>query len=184
MIFTEQHIEGVFIITPEPFSDKRGLLRRHFCQREYSKVGVMSEVKQCNVSENINQYTLRGFHYQMKPFGEDKTISCMNGAIYDVVIDLRKESKTYLNWESFNLTKENRLNLFVPRGCANAYLTLKDNTWIFYYHSEFYTPGAEGGIRYNDPFFNINWPVEPQIISDRDLHHSNFDPDLFLKMLL
>jgi len=181
MIFKKQNIEGVFIIAPEAYSDKRGLLRRHFCQREYYETGIMSEVKQCNVSENTHQYTIRGFHYQLPPYGEDKTLSCMNGAIYDVVIDIRKQSKTFLHCESFNLTKENRLSLFVPKGCANAYLTLEDNTWIFYYHSEFYTPGAERGICYNDPFFKINWPAEPEVISDKDLNHPPFDPDLFLK---
>lgn len=180
MIFKEQNLEGVFLIEPESHFDNRGQLRRHYCQREYSNVGIISEVKQCNISENLHKYTLRGFHYQMPPYGEDKTISCINGAIYDVVIDLRRESKTFLQWASFELSKENRLSIFVPKGCSNAYLTLEDNTWIFYYHSEFYTPTAEGGICYNDPFFNIHWPAAPVMISDRDLDHSPFNPNFFL----
>ena len=182
MIFKKQNIAGVFIIDPEPFSDNRGQLRRHFCQREFKNAGIMDEVKQCNVSENLKKFTLRGFHYQLPPYDEDKIISCMNGSIFDVVIDLRKESKTYLHWESFTLSKENKLGLFVPKGCTNAYITLEDNTWIFYYHSEFYTPGAEGGICYNDPFFKINWPFEPEVISERDLNHPPFDPNVFQNM--
>ena len=174
MIFKKQKIEDVLIISPEPFTDNRGLLRRHYCQKEFSNAGVDFNILQCNVSENKLKYTLRGFHYQSAPFGENKVISSMNGSIFDVVIDLRKNSKTFLQWEAYKLTKENRLSLFVPKGCANAYLTLEDNTWIFYYHSEFYTPGAEVGIRYNDPYFNIQWPFEPVVISDKDRTYPNF----------
>ena len=91
-----------------------------------------------------------------------------------MVVDLREESKTYLKWQSFELTEENRLSLYVPIGCANAYLTLQDNTWILYYHSEFYAPGGEGGIRYNDPLFKFRWPYEPKVISDKDLSCLDF----------
>lgn len=181
MIFEKQRLEGVFIITPEPFKDKRGMLRRHYCAKELKENGINYDVKQCNVSENKLKCTLRGFHYQSEPYGEDKIISCMNGSIFNVVIDLRKNSKTYLQWESFNLSKGNRKELFVPKGYANAYLTLEENTWIFYYHSEFYSSGSEGGICYNDPFFDIKWPSEPQMISDKDLSYSNFNPNTFLK---
>lgn len=139
----------------------------------------MIDVKQCNVSENKKQYTLRGFHCQLPPYGENKIISCIKGAIFDVVVDLRVDSDSYLRWESFELTEENRLSLYVPKGCANAYLTLQDNSWIFYYHSEFYAPIAEAGIRYNDPLFKFEWPAEPKIISDKDLNLSDFTPNLF-----
>jgi len=178
MKFIKKNLSGLFIIKPEPYSDKRGLLRRHFCQQEFGEQGIMTDVKQCNISENRLSHTLRGFHYQHPPYGEDKILSCFKGAIYDVVVDLRRHSKTYLKWESFELTEQNRLSLYVPKGCANAYLTLQDNTWIFYYHSEFYTLGAEAAIRYNDPFFKFDWPAEPIVISDKDKCHPDFNPDL------
>jgi len=174
MIFHKQKINGVFIIEPEPYFDERGILRRHFCQREFNEQGIAIDVKQCNISENKKLHTLRGFHYQLPPYGENKILSCIKGAIFDVVIDLREDSDSYLKWESFELTEENRLSLYLPKGCANAYLTLQDNTWIFYFHSEYYSPLAEAGIRYNDPLFNIGWPAEPKIISKKDLEIPNF----------
>jgi len=177
MIFHKQKINGVFIIEPKPYFDERGLLRRHFCQREFNEQGIVIDVKQCNISENKKQYTLRGFHYQLPPYGENKILSCIKGAIFDVIVDLREDSDSYLKWESFELTEENRLSLYLPKGCANAYLTLQDNTWIFYYHSEFFSPMAEAGIRYNDPLFKFIWPAEPKIISSKDLNLSDFTPN-------
>ena len=130
----------------------------------------MTEIKQCNVSENPQKHTLRGFHFQYPPHGENKVISCIKGSIYDIVVDLREESETYLKWQHFELSEENRLSIYVPIGCANAYITLSDNTWILYYHSEFYSPGNEGGIRYNDPLFKFYWPADPRVISNKDLN--------------
>lgn len=176
MIFHKQKLPGVFIIEPESCLDRRGLLRRHFCRREFARQGIKMQVKQCNISENKKRYTLRGFHYQLAPYGEDKVLSCIKGAIFDVVVDLRQNSDTYLKWVSFKLSEENRLSLFVPKGCANAYLTLKNNTWIFYYHSEFYTPGAESAIRYNDPRFKFKWPAPPVVISEKDRNYPDFNP--------
>ena len=176
MKFTEQKLEGIYLIEPEPYKDQRGMLRRNFCQEEFNRFGLMSEIKQTNVSENKKKYTLRGFHFQLVPFGENKVISCMKGGIYDIVVDLRKESKTYLQWQSFDLTEENRLSLYVSIGCANAYLTLDDSTWILYYHSEFYAPGNELSVRYNDPLFKFKWPSEPKVISDKDLNIPDYTP--------
>ncbi len=177
MKFSEQKLEEVYLIEPEPYEDERGMLRRHFCQHEFAEYGLMTEIKQTNVSENRKKHTLRGFHFQSPPHGENKVISCIKGSIYDIVVDLRKKSKTHLQWQSFELTEENRLSLYVPIGCANAYLSLQDNTWILYYHSEFYTPGAENGIRYNDLFFKFKWPAEPKVISDKDLNLPDFTPN-------
>jgi dTDP-4-dehydrorhamnose 3,5-epimerase len=168
MIVTEEKLSGVFTAQPESHCDERGLLRRHFCQREFGSHGIMTDVRQCNVSENRQIHTLRGFHYQLPPHGEDKILSCMRGSIFDVVLDMREDSSTYLKWQSFELTAESRLSLCVPSGCANAYLTLEPETWVFYYHSEFYTPNAEAAIRYDDPFFSFEWPAPPAVISDRD----------------
>ena len=169
MNFIRQKFSGVYLIEPEPHEDERGMLRRHFCQHEFNEFGLMTDIKQCNVSENPQKHTLRGFHFQYPPHGENKVISCIKGSIYDIVVDLREESETYLQWQRFELTEENRLSIYVPIGCANAYITLSDNTRILYYHSEFYMPGDEGGIRYNDPFFKFHWPAEPEVISEKDL---------------
>jgi dTDP-4-dehydrorhamnose 3,5-epimerase len=178
MRFTEQQIEGVYLIEPEPYKDERGMLRRHFCQNEFADFGLMTEIKQTNISENKKMHTLRGFHFQYPPYGENKVISCVKGSIYNIVVDLRKESNTFMKWQSFDLTEENRLSIYVPQGCANAYLTLQDNTWILYYHSEFYAPGGEGGICYNDPLFNFEWPCKkPAHLSEKDASWPNYIPE-------
>lgn len=176
MKFFDQKIQGVYIIKPEPFEDHRGMLRRHFCQNEFKAKGLFSEVRQTNVSENFKQYTLRGFHYQIEPKREAKVLSCLRGSIYDIIVDLRPKSSTYLQWESFQLSADSRESLYVPEGCANAWMTTEDNTAIFYYHSEFFSPGFEGGIRYNDPLFNFKWPHEPVVMSDKDKNYPDFKP--------
>ena len=129
MKFNEQSISGVFLIESEPFIDERGAFRRHFCKKEFTNHGIENVVEQANVSENKFACTLRGFHYQLPPFGEGKTLSCLNGSIFDIVVDLREDSKTFMGWVSFELSCENRKSLHVPPGCANAFLTLEDNFW-------------------------------------------------------
>ncbi|MBF0430813.1 MAG: dTDP-4-dehydrorhamnose 3,5-epimerase family protein [Fibrobacteria bacterium] len=176
MKFIEQQIEGVWLIEPEPFRDDRGALRRHFCQKEFSDHGITSDIAQGNISENINAYTLRGFHYQISPFEESKTLSCYSGSLYDVVVDLRPESSTFLKWVPLTIDAEKKQSIHVPSGCANAYLTLDINTCVHYYMSEFYHPGSYRGFRYNDPFFNITWPREPEMISEKDKGYSDFNP--------
>jgi len=176
MKFKEQKIESVYLIEPEPHEDERGMLRRHFCQNEFVEYDLMTEIRQTNVSENREKHTLRGFHFQYPPDGENKVISCIKGSIYDIVVDLRPKSKTYKQWQAFELTELTRLSIYVPIGCANAYMTLENNTWILYYHSEFYSPGSEGSIRYNDPYFKFIWPAEPKIISDKDLNILDWSP--------
>ena len=176
MKFHEQKLPGVFLIEPEPFVDERGTLRRHFCQDEMAAHGIAMTVRQGNISENPRRHTLRGFHFQYPPFGEAKMLSCVRGAIYDIIVDLRPTSPTYLRWARVELSEENRLTLFVPAGCGNAWMTLTEHTWIHYYHSEVYTPGAEGGIRYNDPLFGFVWPAAPALVSARDTSHPDFVP--------
>lgn len=176
MKFEEQKIQGVYLIKPEPFSDHRGMLRRHFCQKEFKAQGLFSEVRQTNISENHKAFTLRGFHYQLKPQSEAKVINCLKGSIYDIVVDIRPESPTYLQWQDFEISAESRTSIYLPEGCANAWMTLQDDTWIFYYHSEFFSPGFEGGIRYNDPLFQFRWPREPVVISDKDRNYPDFKP--------
>jgi dTDP-4-dehydrorhamnose 3,5-epimerase len=174
MIFTEQEIKGVYKIEAEPYEDERGAFRRHFCDKEFAKNGIVTDMKQSNVSENNFAHTLRGFHYQVEPYAEGKTLSCLKGKIYDVVVDLRKDSLTYMKWISIELSGENRTSVHIAPGCANAFLTLEDNCLMHYYCSESYNPSAERGIRFNDPAFNFTWPVEPKVISDKDLNHPDF----------
>jgi len=175
MKFIKQQIKDLYLIKPEGFKDKRGMLRRHFCQNEFKVKNINFKIKQTNISENYKKFTLRGFHYQKEPYGEDKVISCIKGSIYNIVLDIRQDSKTYKKCQSFQLNEENRLSLILPKGCANAYLTLKNNTWILYYHSEFYKKNSEKRIRYDDPMFNFHWPKKPKVISDKDINVKDFE---------
>ena len=174
MIFKETNIQGCFLIEPEPFADNRGVFRRHFDATEFEAHGIVSEVKQANISENFRPFTLRGFHYQLPPHGEGKTLSCMKGKIYDIVVDLRPDSKTFLKWVSFELSRENRLSIHIPPGCANAFMTLEADSVIHYYCSQNYNLQAESGVRYNDPLFSFIWPYEPEVISDKDKSWPDF----------
>lgn len=178
MKFHEQKLPGVFLIEPEPFKDDRGVFRRHFCKKEFEARGLDSRVSQANVSENLFKHTLRGFHYQLFPHGEDKTISCLKGSLYDIVVDLRVDSPTYLKWIHVDITAENRMAIHVPKGCANAFFTMEDNTLAQYYVSEFYHPQSEAGIRYNDPTFKFEWPTKPAHISKKDETHPDFNPEI------
>lgn len=177
MKFIEQKLKGVYIIEPTPFSDERGVFRRHFCHKEFGINNISDAVKQANVSENNFALTLRGFHYQVSPFGEGKTLSCLKGSIYDIIVDLRKDSETYMQWISVELNESNRHSIHIAPGCANAFLTLEDNCLIQYYCSEEYHPEAERGIRYNDPAFSFVWPHQPKIISEKDNNHPDYKPE-------
>jgi len=174
MKFFEQKIKGVFIIEAESVIDDRGIFRRQFCEKEFADHGIANNISQANISENHHALTLRGFHYQDHPFAEAKTLSCLRGKLYDVIVDLREESITYMEWISVEISGDNRKCLHIPIGCANAFLTLEKNCMINYYISQSYEPSAEKGIRYNDPSFDFKFPAEPIIISDRDLNHPDF----------
>lgn len=176
MKFHKQKIKGVYLIEPEPFVDDRGIYRRHFCQNEFKVQGIPTKVAQANIVENKHAFTLRGFHYQKPPFEEGKTLSCIKGAAYDIVLDIDPKSPTYLQWIGFKLDDKNRNSLYIPPNCTHAILTLKDNTLIHYYTSEFYAPKSEGGIRYNDPYFKFKWPHQPEVISKKDQNHPDFIP--------
>jgi dTDP-4-dehydrorhamnose 3,5-epimerase len=174
MKFIEQSLPGVFLIEPEPFTDDRGVFRRHFCQDEFKKYGIANQVQQANVSENKYAYTLRGFHYQLTPFGEGKTLSCLKGKIYDIIVDLRKDSPTYMKWISFELNDENRHSIHIAPGCANAFLTMTGGCLIQYYCSQSYSPEHERGIRYDDAAFDFKWPHKPECISEKDNEHPDY----------
>ncbi len=174
MKILSQTIDDLYLIEPNPFIDERGSFSRHFCAEEFIKAGISPEVKQANISENKYAKTLRGFHYQLSPFSEGKTISCLKGSIYDIIVDLRVKSKTYMKWLSYELTEKNRLSVHVPPGCAHAFLTLENNCLVYYYCSNYYNPESERGIRYNDPAFNFEWPLSPEIVSDKDKSHPDY----------
>ncbi len=174
MLFHETKLKGVFIIEAEPFIDDRGAFRRHFCKKEFSQNGIVSGVEQANVSENIHAWTLRGFHYQLGSDAEGKTLSCLRGAIYDIIVDLRPNSDTYMQWVSVELNENNRKSIHIAPGCANAFLTLEAHSVIQYYVSAAYNPNAERGIRYNDPAFEFTWPREPEFISEKDANHPDY----------
>ena len=175
MKFFKQELPGVFLIEPEPFVDDRGSFRRHFCKQEFAENGITIDIAQCNVSENKYAFTLRGFHYQLSPHSEGKTLSCLKGSIYDIIVDLRPTSEKYMQWVGFELSQDNRRSVHIAPGCAHAFLTLEDECVIHYYCSEPFIPNLERGIRYNDPAFNFKWPKHPQFISDKDMSHPDYD---------
>jgi dTDP-4-dehydrorhamnose 3,5-epimerase len=176
MTFTELDVKGVFLIEPTVHADERGSFRRHFCTAEFAAHGLDPAVVQGNISENAQQGTVRGFHYQAGRSSEAKTLSCMTGALHDIVLDLRPGSPTFLQWVAARISAADRRSLHVPAGCANAWLTLAPDTAIHYYMSEMFAPGAARGIRYNDPAFGFRWPMEPVVISERDRTFPDFDP--------
>lgn len=178
MKFIELKIPGLWLIEPDVHADSRGSFRRHFCAREFDAHGMETVVAQGNISDNPAKGTLRGFHYQVEPNEEAKTISCLTGAVYDVVIDLRPSSPTFLTWDAIKISAHDRRSLYVPAGCANAWLTTEPHTILHYYMSKFFVPEAGRGIRYNDPFFAVRWPLEPSVISERDRGYPDFDPPL------
>jgi dTDP-4-dehydrorhamnose 3,5-epimerase len=166
--FTQLEILGAWLIEPELVSDERGVFRRHFCKKEFAEHGIEADIAQGNVSENPHKYTLRGFHYQTAPHSEGKTISCLKGRLYDIVVDLRPDSATYLKWVPVNIDSRDRKSLYVPPGCANAYLTMESDTIVHYYMSNFYAPHADRGFRFDDPSFNFVWPAAPRLVSNKD----------------
>ena len=176
MILKEQEFKDVWLIQAEPISDRRGSLRRHFCQNEFKLTGLQMNIAQTNISENFNKHTLRGFHYQSAPHEENKILTCLQGSFYDVIVDLRPNSETFLKWMALELSMGDNLSVYVPAGCANAYLTLSKSTTILYYMSEFYNPNSYTGFRYDDPLFSVKWPSEPAVISEKDKSFDNFDP--------
>jgi len=175
MIFKITELEGAFIIEPEKIEDQRGFFARGYCDKEFDAYGLNSKWVQCNISFNKIRSTLRGMHYQSKPHREVKLVRCTAGAIYDVIIDLRPDSLTYKKWTAAELTSENHKMLYVPKGFAHGYQTLTENSEVFYFVSEFYAPGFEQGIRWDDPHIGITWPEPaPSVISDKDKHWPDY----------
>jgi dTDP-4-dehydrorhamnose 3,5-epimerase len=169
MIFEETKLPGVCVIEVQRLKDDRGFFGRSFCRNEFVGRGLNPDVAQCNVSFNREAGTLRGMHYQLAPHAEDKLIRCTRGKLYDVIVDLRRESPTFRQWIALELTGDNQRMLYAPKGCAHGFLTLEDNTEVFYQMSEFYHAESASGVRWNDPVFGIQWPLGVQmILSERD----------------
>ncbi len=175
MIFYETKLKGAFIIDVKKAEDERGFFGRTWCKKEFEEHGLNSEIVQTNMSYNEKTGTLRGMHYQIAPFAETKTVRCTAGSIYDVIVDLRPESDTFMQWIGVTLTDENSRMLYVPDGFAHGFITLEDHTSIHYMVTEYYTPAAEAGIRYDDPAFHIKWPLAPTIVSVKDKMHPAFN---------
>jgi dTDP-4-dehydrorhamnose 3,5-epimerase len=168
MFFTETKLKGAFIIEPEKLEDDRGFFARSWCQREFEAHGLNPRLVQCSISYNKSKGTLRGIHYQTTPYEEAKLVRCTSGSIYDAIVDLRPESATFKQYIGEILTGQNHRMLYVPEGFAHGFLTLEDNTEVFYQISEFYSPEHGQGVRWNDPAFGIKWPLAPSVMSDRD----------------
>jgi dTDP-4-dehydrorhamnose 3,5-epimerase len=175
MLFTETKLSGAYLIKPEPNEDDRGFFARTYCAREFRKLDLTPCSAQCNVSYNRKKGTLRGMHYQAAPFGEAKLVSCLAGAIYDVIIDLRPDSPSYCQWLGLELhARRPRSMLYIPVGFAHGFQTLADDTEVFYQMSEFYHPESARGVRWNDPAFGIVWPHIEPTISEKDQSFPDF----------
>jgi dTDP-4-dehydrorhamnose 3,5-epimerase len=168
MRFVQTKLKEVYEVHMEPTTDHRGFFARSWCRREFENHGLNPKLVQCNVSFNPHQGTLRGMHYQDAPHKEAKVVRCTRGSVFDVAIDLRPDSATYKQWVGVELSAEKRNMLYVPEGFAHGFLTLEDDTEVFYQMSEFYEPDCGRGVRWDDPAFSIEWPSLVRVISERD----------------
>ena len=164
----ESRLAGVVSIEPELHTDARGFFARIFCRDEFRRLGLPADIAQENLSYNERKGTLRGLHYQAEPGGEAKLVRCIRGVIHDVVVDLRRASATFGQWESFRLDDVNRRSLFIPAGCAHGFQTLADATELHYAMSAPYAPHLDLGVRWNDPDLGIAWPLADPILSEAD----------------
>lgn len=177
MILTETALKGAYIVEPEKYEDDRGYFARVFCETEFESHGFKISMLQSNIGFSHKKGTIRGLHYQVYPYAEVKLIRCIKGSIFDVIIDLRPDSLTYKQWFGIELNSTNNKMLLVPENFAHGYQCLANNTEVFYQVSQFYTPGAERGIRWDDPAFDIQWPeMYHPIVSEKDNQWPNFTP--------
>jgi dTDP-4-dehydrorhamnose 3,5-epimerase len=195
MLFTETKLKGAYIVDIEKLEDERGFFARSYCYREFEEHGLNPRLVQCNISFNLKKGTLRGMHYQAAPYEEARLVRCVRGSIYDVIIDIRPGSATYCQWIAVELaapcsqltaqgsppaahcsqlTAHSYTMLYIPEGFAHGFLTMEDNTEVFYQMSEFHAPDYARGFRWNDPGFRIKWPDDVKVISDRDRSYPDF----------
>jgi dTDP-4-dehydrorhamnose 3,5-epimerase len=174
VLFSETAVPGVWIVTPEPKEDFRGFFARTWCDREFAAVGICEQWVQSSISFNKKKGTLRGMHYQRPPYAEAKLIRCTMGRIHDVVLDLRRDTPTFKRHIVIELSAMNRNMVYIPHGLAHGFQTLEDDTEVLYQMSEFYAPGHDAGVRWNDPAFGIVWPESDPILSERDSSYPDF----------
>jgi dTDP-4-dehydrorhamnose 3,5-epimerase len=174
MIFSATPLAGAYVVDVEQRADDRGFFARTWCQREFADMGLSHDVVQCNLSHTTRRGTLRGMHWQAAPYGEAKLVRCTRGSIWDVIIDLRPDSPTYTRHFGVELTSVSARALFVPEGFAHGFVTLEDETDVFYQMSQFYEPSAARGVRWNDPAFGIAWPISDPLLHPRDAHYPDF----------
>lgn len=177
MIFHETPVSGVRLVELEKRGDSRGFFARMFCKNEFNEAGLETNFVQVNNSFSSKRGTLRGLHYQLPPAAEVKLVRCVRGALWDVVVDLRPDSPTFLKWYGAELSAENRHMMYVPRGCAHAFVTLTDDAEAIYMVSAFYSPSDERGVRWNDPRISIAWPIEPIELSAKDASWPDLDDE-------
>lgn len=174
MIFTETKLKGAFLIELEKFEDERGFFALSWSAKNFAARGLESKLVECNISFNNRKGTVRGMHYQQAPHGQVKVVSCTRGAIYDVIVDLRPASPTFKQWASANLTADNHLAVYVPADFAHGFQTLEDNSEVCYQMSTPYVPGSGRGVRWNDPFIGVEWPMTVEVINSRDASYADF----------
>jgi len=174
MIFAATGLEDAWLIDIEPREDERGFFARTWCRQELTAHGLDTEIAQESISFNRHRGTVRGLHFQRRPHEETKIVRCTRGAIFDVIVDLRRYSPTYLRWQGFELTAENRRAIYVPKGFAHGFQTVIDNAEVAYQISAFYAPEAAAGYRYDDAAFGIAWPLPVTVIGERDLDWPGF----------
>jgi len=177
MNFKRTKLKGVYIIEPELKKDKRGYFFRAFCKKELKDRGITFDVAQANRSFTKKKGTIRGLHSQKTPYQEDKILQCLSGEVYGVVLDIRKKSPNFGKWISIKLSEKNKKMLLVPKGCAVGIQTLTNNCELLYYVSEYYTPQKERGIRWDDPFFKIKWPIKKVFLSEKDKSWKYYQPN-------
>jgi dTDP-4-dehydrorhamnose 3,5-epimerase len=176
VIFHKAPVAGACTIELEKRGDERGFFARVFCEKEFAEAGLITRFVQVNNSTSADRGTLRGMHYQLSPKSETKVVRCVRGSLFDVVLDLRQESPTFGQSFGAELSAENRMMMYVPKGCAHGFLTLTDDSEVIYLVDEFYSPESERIVRFDDPKFRIEWPEEVRVISDKDRNARDFDP--------
>jgi dTDP-4-dehydrorhamnose 3,5-epimerase len=175
MIFIPNVLEGSYIVEIQPYKDDRGWFGRFYCKDEFQQIGHNKEWVQMNHSVTYQKGAIRGMHFQVAPYREIKMVRCIAGAVYDVIIDLRKDSATFLKWFGSDLSAENKRMMYIPEGFAHGFQCLSNDCELIYFHTEYYEPGFEGGIRHDDPAVSIKWPLNVTTISERDQLHPTLD---------
>jgi dTDP-4-dehydrorhamnose 3,5-epimerase len=174
MKFTETYISGLFVVETKEHQDQRGVFARLFCRQEFKQASIIFSCEQVNISTNAQRHTLRGMHFQDPPFAESKFVRVTKGRAFDVALDMRPKSPTFMKHFGLELTEDNLVGLYLPEGMAHGYLTLEQDTHVLYQMGRTYIPGKSRGLRWNDPAFGIDWPAEPVVISERDASYADF----------